>query len=239
MNCRIEIRALIPDEASKMNPAAIIAALPQYDPQLIRTAIGQMSRGDNPALGRSGNRSDGFSYWSCRAVKTKAFATPEERAAGKKLTDAAHNRRRVRNRAITSEQQRAAKALAKQEARNLAAIKRAAEKAATRKATEEKRIARAKKLADERARANAVKRRQQMRTPAQRMLSNAPARPHLPHVTEAAKPVRRVETTAEWMLRTGKRPEVLPIGAVSQPLKFAGQRDIAKVTWRQREAKAA
>jgi hypothetical protein len=54
------------------------------------------------------------------------------------------------------------------------------------------------------------------------------------------KPKPKVESVAEWMARTGKRPQVLPMGAVSRPLKFiGGQHAINEVTWKRRMAKAA
>lgn len=235
MNNREAIRAVIPNAESALKAGAIIKALPHIKPQAIREAIGQMYR--DKVLDRTGNKSDGFAYFVCRDVKLKAYATPEERAAGKRRTDADHNRRRVRHRGgMTFEQiresqaqrrkARIAKNAAKAAAIKLAKAKREAERIAYEQAAAAKRAARA------------VKRMQRLRTPAQRLLSNAPARPVLSRITEAPKPAKRAETVEEWIAK-GNAPQVLPIGAVSQPLKFAGQKGIAKVTWERRMAKAA
>lgn len=230
MNNREAIRALIPNADSALKAGAIIKALPHIKPQTIREAMGQMYRDE--VLDRTGNKSDGFAYFVKRAVKLKAYATPEERAAGKRRTDADHNRRRVRIRTRTMDQiredqaKRQAERDAKLAAKKLAADKREAERIAQERATAIKRAA------------NAVKRMQRLRTPAQRLLSNAPARTHLPRMTESPKRVVRVQSVEEWQA-TGGKIQILPIGAVSQPLKFAGQKGIAKVTWDRRMAKAA
>lgn len=201
-----QIRALIPNPESAMKVGAIIKALPHIEPQYIRESIGQMYRPG--ILDRTGNRSDGYAYFVARDVKLKRYATDEERAAGKRASDAAHNRRR---RGQTREERHAAWAKAREiRQRHSEAIqaerarKRAEKKASERTATTEAQEAKRKERA-------AVIRAQALKTKPQRMMSNAPARARLPHVTLPVKPMQRAETVAEWQMRTGQRPEVLPV----------------------------
>ena len=60
------------------------------------------------------------------------------------------------------------------------------------------------------------------------------------HAETVAKPKPRRETVEEWMQRTGKKPQVLPIGAVSKPLSAVhGYREQNAVSWNNRTDKAA
>lgn len=57
-------------------------------------------------------------------------------------------------------------------------------------------------------------------------------------VTLVPDPIPQVQVSREsvedWMARTGKRPEVLPIGAVSNPLRYCGgHRGINDASWRE------
>lgn len=94
MNRSIQMRAIMPDKVHAKSPRELIAALPQYPAQGIRESIAEMFR--RGIIARIGNKSAGYRYFVARDVKRKAYATPQERAAGKKLTDAAANRRKKR-----------------------------------------------------------------------------------------------------------------------------------------------
>lgn len=44
-----------------------------------------------------------------------------------------------------------------------------------------------------------------------------------------------IESVAEWMARTGKKPEVLPLGAVSRPLRAITPKDLNDQSWQARQ----
>lgn len=50
---------------------------------------------------------------------------------------------------------------------------------------------------------------------------------------EAPPAPRQPETIEQWMARTGRKPEVLPLGYVSRPLTFGGHRDLNDASMRQ------
>jgi hypothetical protein len=221
VNNRELIRAVIPTADSAKRVGAIIAALPNIKAQMVREAIGQMFRDE--VIDRTGNKSDGFAYFVKRDVKLKRYATDEERKAGKVRTDADHNRRR---RTQTQEERLAAwasmradkvkqvaqhraardylgallRATDQAQRANEAAAKHEAERKATLEAQADKRKVRA-----------AILRAKASKTKPQRLLSHTPAKPGLQRITEAPKAKVRVESVAEWMMRTGQRPDVLPV----------------------------
>ena len=210
MNRSIAIRALIPDADSAKLPRELVAALPQFRAKGIRESLGEMFR--QGIVDRIGNRSDGFRYFTARAVKLKSYESEEARREGKRRTDAAANRRKKRPlaefRAVQA--RRAAEtavrcAAEKTALREKLKAKRDAERAATIAAVASK--AKAAKVAKE-AKA-AAKRHKQME------MVVVPKRPELVRST-----VKRPQSVEDWMRTTGKRPQqVGPLDA-SKPLRF-------------------
>lgn len=150
--------------------------------------------------------------------------TPEERQRKRKERDTARARRKgIRPMA----EFRAAQAAAR-DARKADAEKRRTE---ARKDSELRRAqaaverdARAKPVHERRTRVTTVS----TASPMERMRAEAAAR-------HAATPR---ETVEQWMARTGSRPEVLPMGQCSQPLRF-DYRTQNEISWRNRERQAA
>lgn len=244
MNSHEQIRALIPEKESAKGPGEIVKRMaelmPEVKPQRIREAIGEMFRAE--ILNRVGNRSDGFRYYVTRAVKLKSYATPEERAAAKRATDAASHRRRyaLLKQAMANNPEKKQAALAKrrqakaaareaqrmhrerleQERRERLTQQREAEKQATRAAVQAKR---------------AQRKATRVLSPEQRILAHAPAKsvPKKTPLLEAPPAAPGRESVEEWMARTGKKPEVLPIGKCATPLRYiGGHRAIDQRNWR-------
>lgn len=210
MNRCAEIRQVIPDAARAKFQREIIAALPHYTPQQIRESVGQMFR--EGIVKRTGNRSDGYRYYTCRTTKLKAYETEEARRAGKKITDA----RAHRNRARPLEEWRAA-----QKARAIAT----AERKQQHRAAIRQQIAldRAATIAAVAAKAQSAKSQ-----PRQKPVATRPPKPPKPAgmtiVPKIAPPVKHVhmppETVAQWTARTGQHPQqVGPLDA-AQPLRY-------------------
>lgn len=206
MNNRELIRAVIPNAESAKRVGAIVAALPNIKAQAIREAIGQMFRDE--VIDRSGNKSDGFAYFVKRDVKLKRYATDEERKAGKVASDAAHNRRR---RMQTQEERKAAWEIGRQERRRHSEAIRAERAQSKTHKRELELTAMLEAQSNKRKVRAAILRAKASKTKPQRLLSHTPAKPGLQRITEAPKPKQRVESVSEWILRTGQRPEVLPV----------------------------
>lgn len=203
-----EIREVIPNEGASKPVREIIAALPHLDVQRVREAVGYMYRWG--ILARSGSISTGYRYWVVRAVKRKRYDTEAERREGKRRTDAARNRRLKMPLAEWTEvrAKRTAATIARREA------ERADRNEKKRQATALRRAERAEAKASLPAKPKAIRQKRHAspkvpRTQAQRILAYEPPIPSRTADAPAPAKVPRVESVAEWMARTGKRPQVL------------------------------
>jgi hypothetical protein len=159
-----------------------------------------------------------------RSVARAYRLTPEERQRRRREHDIARSRAKgvrpmAEFRAEQTAQRDARRAEAKQR-RDEARKERA--RLTTQAAAE--RADRARPLHERPGRASRVS----TATPMERMRAEAAAR-------DAVVPR---ETVEQWMARTGRQPEVLPMGAVSAPLRF-DHRTQNEISWRNRERQAA
>lgn len=114
------------------------------------------------------------------------------------------------------------------------AVKREAREAAHKVAREARQSARLERAAVKPVKADRKpqKASRPVAPPVHVAVAPQPAAPH----TLPKQP--RIETVEEWMQRTGKRPQVLPLGAVSQPLRFIGHKAENEASWHNRSEAA-
>jgi hypothetical protein len=154
--------------------------------------------------------------------KPRAKLSAEELRARKAERERGRNRRRGKRTRAEWQAEQAAKRAAREAD---AAAQRAARAAAT--------AARAAQRAA--AKAPAKPTHETGRRKAKVVTATTAERMRAEFVAAAAK-APRCESVAEWMARTGQRPEVLPLGAVSQPLRSISHREQNQMDWRNRKA---
>lgn len=194
-----KIRDYLREQGRPCAPGEIAAAIGLPALPVCHT-IGNLFR--SGMLGRTG-AGRAFHYFLIREATPRG---PRKTAEEKRARKAARERqrsdrvRRARG-AMTAEEYAAKRAESRQQ--RLAAVEQ------QRHEREELKIAqKAEQRASDSARV--VVRTQRKLTPAQRVLAHEPAIPTV-KLDAAPKPLApKVETVAEWMARTGKRPEVLP-----------------------------
>lgn len=201
MSTYAKIRALIPDAESAKTMDQVHALLQGVKKQAVRAGICDMV--GMGMLQRTGDAVDGYRFHVIRAVKLKAYATPEESREAKRARD----RERARERGPRI-------GLRKAGVRPLAEWReeQARQKVETAKRRADERAAMRQQRVSERAAIVRVPKpvSRPKRTQAQRLLANEP---HQAVRLREAPPVKQVpaETIEQWMTRTGQRPQVLPV----------------------------
>lgn len=213
---REEIRNVMLANGSPMRPCEVGRALPQYDPRRILEAIvGGMFRED---IVYRVVRDDGFvGYFPSRTVKRKKYETEEERREGKRRTDAAHHLRNCERKKAERAALRPFKLAALAEKRRALSESRAAAREAAKQARKAERDEQREAQRALWARRKAEQRAKKRLTQQQRIFAQ-PAAPRVRQITEAAPVKIQYESVAEFLAKGGQI-EVLPPGAVSEPLK--------------------
>lgn len=160
----------------------------------------------------------GFAYFMAKPFEKRPKMSAEERRQRKN----ARERERHRSKGVRSAEQY------REELRQKAA-ERAQAKAAERDA---RLAAQAKKQAEQRARL--LRRKKPTRKTKPDKVQPVVAAKPMPAMPRAV----RIETVDEWMRRTGRKPERLGIGVVSQPLKHIGHRGQNEASWKNRKKAA-